>query len=412
MMLLKSMAAAALLAATAFVDAAKMDALSFSGPFDKIDANGQRYVNGSWIYGGSTEVKKGFVRLTPDRQSKKGYLWNNERIGRDTFSTILTFRISGQGKKWFGDGIGLWITTSDNYQYGDNHGFVGDFTGVGIILDTFVNPEHKGGHKDVSIQVNDGTKTLDVLNDETKIGCDAAVRYYEESDSFNPVHSAARIKVKIDEANRLRVDVDAKNEGAWTRCYEGDLALPRGWLARATVGISAATGGVADNHDVLKLSSYEFADDPAITQADSDTLMHNLSKDYKKWLNEPTCTTDCQIAVLTKEIDNFRIESEHKLTDLKEKTANTIAKLREQEQSNEDRLQALYQKIIAVVDSSLSRKVLDSASQVKAKIDAKVKDAPTDGSWKLPFFLLVIGLGVAWFFGYKKYQELRKSHLL
>ncbi|KDO22875.1 hypothetical protein SPRG_12012 [Saprolegnia parasitica CBS 223.65] len=387
--MLKHLVTWALVLATAVVSSAKMEALSFGGPFDKIDANGQRYVNGTWIHGGSTEVKKGFVRLTPDRQSKKGYLWNN----------------------WFGDGIGLWITTSQNYVFGDNHGFTADFTGIGIILDTFANPEHKGGHKDVSIQINDGTKTLDMLNDETKIGCDAAVRYYEESASFNPVHSAGRLKVKIDQ-NRLRVDVDATNQGAWTRCYEGELPLPAGWLSRSTIGVSAATGGVADNHDVLQLASYEMPDDPAMSQADSDTLMHNLSKDYKKWLTDPSCQTDCKIAVLTKEIDNFRLESEHKLTDLKEKTANTIAKLRAQEQANEDRIQTIYQKITSIVDSSLDRRVADHANHVKAKIDEKVKNAPTDGSWKGPFVILIVVLGAGGALGYKKYQELRKSHLL
>ncbi|OQS06963.1 lectin [Thraustotheca clavata] len=393
------------------VQAALMEAMSFAGPFDKIDANGNRYVNGTWIHGGATEVKKGFIRLTPDRQSKKGYVWNNQVLGRQSFSAILTFRISGQGQKWFGDGIGLWITTSPNYVYGENHGFVGDFTGIGIIMDTFVNPEHKGGHKDISIQYNDGTKSLDTLNDETKIGCDAAIRYYEESASFSPVHSAARIKVRVDQ-NRLRVDVDATNQGSWTRCFEGEIPFSTKWLEDATIGISAATGGVADNHDILQLSTFEFPDDPAMTQVDSDTLMHNLSKDYKKWFNEPSCQTDCLIAVLTKEIENFRIESEHKLTDLKEKTGNTISKLREAEQANEDRLQQIYQKIINVVDNSLDRRVADTASQVKAKIDAKVKNAPSDGSWKIPFFILVIVLGSAGFMGYKKYQELRKSHLL
>jgi mannose-binding lectin 2 len=110
---------AVLLFATMGAMAAKIDKLSFYGPYDKIDSNGQRYINGSWwIHGGSAEVKKNFIRLTPDRQSKKGYIWNNELIARDSISIILTYRISGTGKTWFGDGIGLWLTSSHNYIYG------------------------------------------------------------------------------------------------------------------------------------------------------------------------------------------------------------------------------------------------------------------------------------------------------
>ncbi len=115
---------------------------------------------------------------------------------------------------------------------------------------------------------------------------------------------------------------------------------------------------------------------------------------------------------MTKEIDNFRIEAEHKLTDLKEKSSNTIAKLREQEQANEDRLEKVYQKIINIVDSKLEKEISNTADKVKDTLDQKVKLAPSNGSWKTPFFLLVVALAAAGSFGYKKYQALRKSHLL
>jgi hypothetical protein len=37
-------------------------------------------------------------------------------------------------------------------------------------------------------------------------------------------------------------------------CVEGlDLGLPAGWNAKATLGITATTGQLADNHDLLSL---------------------------------------------------------------------------------------------------------------------------------------------------------------
>ncbi|KAH9092233.1 hypothetical protein LEN26_018587 [Aphanomyces euteiches] len=406
---MKLVACVALIATVSIAE--PLHSLSFDGPFDKIDSNGQRYINGSWIYGGSAEVKKNFIRLTTDRQNKKGYIWNNELVDRDTFVTVLTFRISGQGKKWFGDGIGLWLTNSQNYVYGDNHGFTSDFTGVGIIMDTFVNPDHKGGHKDISIQINDGTKSLQQLNDEQKIGCDAALRYHEESANFSPAHSASRIKVKV-VRRTLTIDVDEKSTGQWKRCYEVNVPFSADWLKTATLGITAATGGVADNHDILRLLTFEDVNDKDIAEADSATLVQNMSKDYRKWLDEPSCHTDCRVAVLTKQIENFRIESEHILTDLKEKTAHTIGKLREQEQVNENKLEKIYQRIISIVDSTVQNKIANTANQVKTKIDEKVKNASIGGGWKVPFVILLIILAVALGLAYQKYQALRKSHLL
>ncbi|KAF0719139.1 Aste57867_1253 [Aphanomyces stellatus] len=393
------------------VFAEKIESLSFDGPYDNIDSNGQRFINGTWITGGSAEVKKNFVRLTTDRQNKKGYIWNNEVISRDTFVTVLTFRISGQGKKWFGDGIGLWLTKNQNYVYGENHGFTSDFSGVGIIMDTFVNPDHKGGHKDISVQINDGSKSLKDLNDEKKIGCDASLRYHEESAAFSPAHSASRIKVKVAQQT-LTIDVDEKSNGQWKRCYEGALPFSSDWLKNSALGITAATGGVADNHDILRLSTFDDVDDKDITEADSATLLQNMSKDYSKWLNEPSCHTDCRIAVLTKQIENFRLESEHVLTDLKEKTAHTIGKLRDQEQANENRLEKIYQRVVGIVDTSVQNKIANTANEVKAKIDDKVKNISVGGGWKLPFLILLIVLIVAVGFAYQKYQALRKSHLL
>lgn len=70
---------------------------------------GNRVVHKQWKTHGNAVVNSNFVRLTPDRQSKKGALWSKKALGVSEFSAILKFRISGQGKNFFGDGIGLWM---------------------------------------------------------------------------------------------------------------------------------------------------------------------------------------------------------------------------------------------------------------------------------------------------------------
>lgn len=114
----------------AVANAKLLERVSFEKPFDEIDAEGARLVGANYETGGAAAVNRHFVRLTPDRQSKRGYIWGREQLGAREFSLVFTFRISGQAKSWFGDGLALWITSSQKYVQGDNHGFIGKFKGM------------------------------------------------------------------------------------------------------------------------------------------------------------------------------------------------------------------------------------------------------------------------------------------
>jgi mannose-binding lectin 2 len=71
---------------------------SFKPPYVTFSADGAREVGPTWKRGGTTEVLSNFVRLTPDRQAKRGWIKNTKAIERDSWSATLRFRISGQGK--------------------------------------------------------------------------------------------------------------------------------------------------------------------------------------------------------------------------------------------------------------------------------------------------------------------------
>lgn len=267
--LLASALCAALLDMQPLVQAAPLPDLSFQKPFELISAEGERQVGAKWTYGGSTVVNRHFARLTPDRQSKRGNIWSTEKIGRREFSLVFTFRISGQGATWFGDGLALWITKEAHHVNGDNHGFTGEYTGFGLLFDTFVNTEHSGGHKDVTFMENDGTRTLDQLNSAKKEGCDSpGIRYHEKNAGFSASQNISRAKIQFKD-NTVRISIDAKNTGDWQSCYSKQLNLPVNWIDDATIGITASTGGLADNHDVIGLSVFEYVSSlvlPVVTQ--------------------------------------------------------------------------------------------------------------------------------------------------
>jgi len=91
-------------------NAGQITSQSFEAPFAELDRSGKRTIEGFNV-DGDAQVMQHFVRLTPDRQSKSGSLWAKEALpkGIKNLAATLTFRISGQGEKLYGDGIGLWL---------------------------------------------------------------------------------------------------------------------------------------------------------------------------------------------------------------------------------------------------------------------------------------------------------------
>ena len=180
------------------VSAEKLSDLTFEPPFNEVDHAGDRIVSKQWRSYGVAAVNTNFVRLTPDRQSKKGALWSRKSIDISSISSILKFRISGQGKQFFGDGLALWIVTQGYYIEGDLHGFQEKFTGIGIIFDTFKNAESIQVHRDVTVLINDGQKTWEMMT-ETVEGCNINARYHAERADFNVKDSVSLAKFLLTE---------------------------------------------------------------------------------------------------------------------------------------------------------------------------------------------------------------------
>ena len=111
------------------------DDLSFAAPFDAVAATGDRQVSPAWRAHGSAAVHRNFARLTPDRQSKAGALWSAESVGADQATLELTFRISGQGQHFFGDGLALWLSADRAFRAGAFHGADPRFAGVAVVAD-------------------------------------------------------------------------------------------------------------------------------------------------------------------------------------------------------------------------------------------------------------------------------------
>nr|CAG4645582.1 EOG090X07L3 [Lynceus sp. MCZ IZ 141354] len=207
-----------------------------------------------WDFLGHVMVTSSYVRLTPDLQSRQGALWNTAPVKSKYWELQVQFRVTGKGKELFGDGLAIWYT-KDRMEAGPVFGSKDYFHGLGIILDTYSNHngQHNHEHPFISAMIDNGTLHYDHDKDGTHTqlaGCTA---------KFRNVDHDTYVSIRY-EKDVLTVSTDIENRMAWKECFSvAGVKLPTGYY----LGVSAATGDLSDNHDVIALKMYELeAEDP------------------------------------------------------------------------------------------------------------------------------------------------------
>ncbi|XP_064382377.1 vesicular integral-membrane protein VIP36-like [Halichondria panicea] len=242
----------------------------------------------NWEFGGSTVVSTNYVRLTPDRQSKNGMLWNTVPVVMHNWEILIHFAVHGQGKTLFGDGSAIWYT-KERGEKGPVLGNRDYFTGLGVFLDTYSNHngEHVHDHPYISAMVNNGSVHYDHDRDGTHsqmAGCSVKFRNSQQ-DTF----------VAISYINRqvmVMTNIDGNDD--WKTCFVvNDVDLPTGYYFGAT----AATGDLADNHDIISVRVYDVddnSDEPDFEAPDWSTIKPKAKnaesprdhvKDVQGWLS-------------------------------------------------------------------------------------------------------------------------------
>ena len=71
------------------------------------------------------------------------------------------------------------------------------------------------------------------------------------------------VKIGYSESTGMvRVAIDERNTGNFKTCFTEATSFEPGWWKEATIGISATTGQLADNHDILSVETVEGEGDP------------------------------------------------------------------------------------------------------------------------------------------------------
>eukprot|EP00698_Gefionella_okellyi_P012306 TRINITY_DN3309_c0_g1_i1.p1 TRINITY_DN3309_c0_g1~~TRINITY_DN3309_c0_g1_i1.p1 ORF type:complete len:656 (-),score=191.38 TRINITY_DN3309_c0_g1_i1:101-2020(-) len=209
---------------------------SFQGPFDQSSATELP----NWMMSGDAILTDMGVRLTPALESRSGSVWNVERVNAGNWVVTFEFRIHG-GRSTGADGMAFWYVQKPE-ERGPVFGHSESWNGLGVFIDTFDN-DGRRNNPYVSVIISDGSARFDHGSDNQG---KSAVAGCVVKDLRNP-RGNSKMKIVYDH-NVLQVLVDSQNEGQWTTCVTVDSAdLPRGYH----FGLSAATGSVADNHDVM-----------------------------------------------------------------------------------------------------------------------------------------------------------------
>lgn len=243
--------------------------LSFVAPFDKVNQFlGERFID-KWETGGAAMVHRNFMRLTSDAQGHNGWIINRLPLTYKSWSTLLKFRVSGRSAQLFGDGLALWLVRNAEHEPGSVFGRQDKWAGLGVFFDTFQNLDKSHHHKHpyISAIANDGTQHYEPEDEFSgssnkprhmipgKLegsGCSFDFRFSEARDDFS-VTNATYAHISYS-AGRLRVSVRQTSEADWYECIDMPLTMEGDHF----FGLSAATGDLVDNHDVLAVLVHGF----------------------------------------------------------------------------------------------------------------------------------------------------------
>ncbi|KAJ1562733.1 nucleolar DEAD-box protein required for synthesis of 60S ribosomal subunit, partial [Nowakowskiella sp. JEL0078] len=150
------------------------------------------------------------IRLTPDRQSKKGWLWSRNPLTASSWVIDFEFKVHSHNSL-HGDGFAFWYTEDKEIE-GPVFGSKDRFKGLGIFFDTYANSRPKHLFPYISIMVGDGNAMYDHHADgmPNEIGgCPA---------DFRSKDWPTKAKVKYVRDGYLQVQVNINNDDEWEDC--------------------------------------------------------------------------------------------------------------------------------------------------------------------------------------------------
>uniref|UniRef100_A0A1L8E2X7 Putative legume-like lectin family n=1 Tax=Nyssomyia neivai TaxID=330878 RepID=A0A1L8E2X7_9DIPT len=226
-----------------------------------------------WEYGGNAIASAESVRIAPSLRSQKGAIWTKSKTAFDWWDVEIVFRVSGRGRVG-ADGLAFWYTTEKGDYNGDVFGSSDRWSGLGLFFDSFDN-DNKHNNPYIMGVLNDGTKKFDHQNDGTTQLLSGCLRDFRNK----PFPTRARIEYYNNVLTVLFHNGMTNNNEDYEMCFRAEgVQLPKAGY----FGLSAATGGLADDHDVFHFLTTSLHAAGQSTQQPSDEA-DRLSKEYQEY---------------------------------------------------------------------------------------------------------------------------------
>nr|XP_037278586.1 protein ERGIC-53-like [Rhipicephalus microplus] len=229
-----------------------------------------------WDYSGSCIASEEMVRITPSLKSKKGAIWNKNPVTFPWWEVELVFRVTGQGRLG-ADGLAFWYTNQRQAE-GPVFGSSDKWIGLALFFDSFDN-DGKHNNPYIMGMVNDGTKTYEHESDGINQQLGGCQRDFRNK----PFPVRAKIEYYQNVLTVLFHNGNTNNDGDYEMCFRAEnVFLPQ----NGYFGVSAATGGLADDHDALKFLTTSLLPEgqqPVATQTIAESEKEKFSREYEQY---------------------------------------------------------------------------------------------------------------------------------
>ncbi|KAL4216730.1 Protein ERGIC-53 [Mactra antiquata] len=235
-----------------------------------------------WEYNGDAIASDDNIRITPSLRSKKGSVWTKSAASFDNWSIEIVFKVTGRGRVG-ADGLAMWFTEMKGIE-GPVFGSNDYWKGLGVFFDSFDNdgqgPHSTHNNPYIMALVNDGTKQYEHQNDGINQQLGGCMRDFR--------NKPFPVRAKVEYYNKvLTVFFNSgltNNKDDFELCLRAEnVELPKSGY----FGVSAATGGLADDHDVLAFLTHSLVPPgQEVKQGVDDAERQKYEKEFEEYYNE------------------------------------------------------------------------------------------------------------------------------
>ncbi|XP_064410117.1 protein ERGIC-53 [Latimeria chalumnae] len=203
-----------------------------------------------WVHTGNAIPSTDQVRITPSLKSQKGSVWTKNIAAFENWEVEVTFRVTGRGRVG-ADGLAIWFTTGQG-QEGPVYGAADFWNGVGVFFDSFDN-DGKKNNPAVLIVGNNGNILYDHHSDGSTQALGSCLRDFRNKPY--PMRTKITYYQKVLTVMINNGFTPDKEDYEFCARIENMVIPGEGYF-----GISAATGGLADDHDVLSFLTFRLTE--------------------------------------------------------------------------------------------------------------------------------------------------------